>query len=334
MWRRGGKARLPLARRRLQVAQRGCDLRAAKVAAAGGIEEVGGQAASREGGGGEKRARGGRGVAPAQARLLDNKVLYVRSTSYFSTGSSVSSWTIPSCVWSRAWVLQLPRNELGKLPSRRDRGRCDGGGAARAGAEAGAHCPGRGALGYGLRRALPCLSDLSSHPCFSKNSLYRELLQSVAAMLAVASELGERCREPPRAGKLQMQSDLIALAGKLDLNLRDCALLVKSGVLSDAMVPAAPAEAGAAATAAQDEKSVLSRHGSYCRGEEGMRRRAAARVRAESSTPSPSAPPTPPSAAHPAAAVAARPPSDSAPPASSSSAEPPGLRFGAARLFL
>jgi hypothetical protein len=112
----------------------------------------------------------------------------------------------------------------------------------------------RSATGFGsrwkaiaarLERVPPCLSDLSSHPCFSKNSLCRELLQSVAATLTEASELAERCRAPPRAGKLQMQSDLDALAGKLDLNLRDCALLVRSAVLSDATVPPAPAESAA-----------------------------------------------------------------------------------------
>ncbi|RLN16463.1 hypothetical protein C2845_PM02G21900 [Panicum miliaceum] len=123
----------------------------------------------------------------------------------------------------------------------------------------------RAATGFGgrwkaiaarLERVPPCLSDLSSHPCFSKNSLCQELLQSVAATLAEAAELGARCREPPKAGKLQMQSDLDALAGKLDLNLRDCALLVKTGVLSDATVPAAQAEATAAQT---DVRELLAR---------------------------------------------------------------------------
>ncbi|CAL4931874.1 unnamed protein product [Urochloa decumbens] len=129
----------------------------------------------------------------------------------------------------------------------------------------------RAATGFGgrwkaiaarLERVPPCLSDLSSHPCFSKNSLCRELLQSVAATLAEAAELGARCREPPKAGKLQMQSDLDALAGKLDLNLRDCALLVKTGVLSDATIPAAQAEATAAAGGAQttaDVRELLAR---------------------------------------------------------------------------
>lgn len=110
------------------------------------------------------------------------------------------------------------------------------------------------AIAARLEKVPPCLSDLSSHPCFSKNSLCRELLQSVAATLAEAAELGARCHEPPKAGKLQMQSDLDALAGKLDLNLRDCSLLVKTGVLSDATVPAAPA-----ACAQADVRELLAR---------------------------------------------------------------------------
>ncbi|KAM0897091.1 hypothetical protein ACQ4PT_022767 [Festuca glaucescens] len=116
------------------------------------------------------------------------------------------------------------------------------------------------AIAARLERVLPCLSDLSSHPCFSKNSLCRELLHSVAATLAEAAELGRLCCEPPKAGKLQMQSNLDALAGKLDLNLRDCGLLVKTGVLSDATVPAPPAEAASATAASQtDVRELLAR---------------------------------------------------------------------------
>jgi hypothetical protein len=56
-----------------------------------------------------------------------------------------------------------------------------------------------------------------------------------------------------------MQSDLDALAGKLDLNLRDCALLVKTGVLSDATVPAAQAEAATEAGTQTDVRELLAR---------------------------------------------------------------------------
>ncbi|XP_066307041.1 protein ARABIDILLO 2-like isoform X1 [Miscanthus floridulus] len=112
--------------------------------------------------------------------------------------------------------------------------------------------------------ALPaCLSDLSSHPCFARNALCRELLQSVAATLADAAELAARCREPPADGKLRTQSAVDALSGRLDLGLRDCALLVKTGVLSDAAgpSPSTPAEEAAAAAAAPsvDVRELLAR---------------------------------------------------------------------------
>ncbi|KAL5218905.1 hypothetical protein ABZP36_019589 [Zizania latifolia] len=110
-----------------------------------------------------------------------------------------------------------------------------------------------------LERLPTCLSDLSSHPCFAKNTLCRELLQSVAATLAEAAELAARCREPPRAGKLQMQSTIDALAGKLDLNLRDCSLLVKTGVLSDALMPPPPSAEAPATTAKSDVRELLAR---------------------------------------------------------------------------
>ncbi|KAL6660284.1 hypothetical protein ACP70R_002406 [Stipagrostis hirtigluma subsp. patula] len=120
--------------------------------------------------------------------------------------------------------------------------------------------PGRWkAIAGKLERLPACLSDLSSHPCFAKNALCRELLQSVAATLAEAAELAGRCREPPSAGKLQTQSAIDALAGKLDLNLRDCALLVKTGVLSDASGPSPPAEATSSSAAQADVRELLAR---------------------------------------------------------------------------
>ncbi|RYR71871.1 hypothetical protein HN873_040785 [Arachis hypogaea] len=81
------------------------------------------------------------------------------------------------------------------------------------------------------------LSDLSSHPCFSKNALCKEQLQSVSKSLEEAIELAELCLKEKYEGKLRMQSDLDALAGKLDLNLKDCSLLIKTGVLGEATLP-------------------------------------------------------------------------------------------------
>lgn len=96
-----------------------------------------------------------------------------------------------------------------------------------------------------LERIPPCLSDLASHPFFAKNALCREQLQSVADTIAEAIELADRCfsGDPP-GGKLRTQSDLDALSGKLDLNLRDCGLLIKTGVLGEATMPPAVARYG------------------------------------------------------------------------------------------
>ncbi|CAN8310829.1 unnamed protein product [Cochlearia groenlandica] len=82
-----------------------------------------------------------------------------------------------------------------------------------------------------------CLSDLSSHPCFSKNKLCNELLQSVAKTLKDVMVLAELCLTDSYEGKLRMQSNLDALSGKLDLNLRDCMVLIKTGVLGEATLP-------------------------------------------------------------------------------------------------
>ncbi|WCJ23143.1 ARM repeat superfamily protein [Euphorbia peplus] len=81
------------------------------------------------------------------------------------------------------------------------------------------------------------LSDLSSHPCFAKNALCKEQLQAVSRTLKEVIELAELCMSDKYEGKLRMQSDLDALSGKLDLNLRDCGLLIKTGVLGEVTLP-------------------------------------------------------------------------------------------------
>lgn len=83
------------------------------------------------------------------------------------------------------------------------------------------------------------LSDLSSHPCFSKNALCKEQLHAVSKTLNEAIELAQMCVQSKYVGKLRMQSDLDALSGKVDLNLRDCGLLIKTGVLGEVTLPSA-----------------------------------------------------------------------------------------------
>ncbi|KAK3034887.1 hypothetical protein RJ639_033250 [Escallonia herrerae] len=94
------------------------------------------------------------------------------------------------------------------------------------------------------------LSDLSSHPCFAKNALCKEQLQAVSKTLNEALELSEMCVKEKYEGKLRMQSDLDALSGKLDLNLRDCGLLIKTGVLGQVTFPSAVASSSSEPEAA------------------------------------------------------------------------------------
>ncbi|KAF8051727.1 hypothetical protein N665_1672s0004 [Sinapis alba] len=82
-----------------------------------------------------------------------------------------------------------------------------------------------------LEKIPTCLSDLSSHPRFSKNTLCKEQLQAVLQTLKEAIELV--CVQEKQEGKLKMQSDLDSLSSKLDLTLKDCGLLMKTGVLSE-----------------------------------------------------------------------------------------------------
>ncbi|KQK23983.1 uncharacterized protein LOC100846680 [Brachypodium distachyon] len=119
--------------------------------------------------------------------------------------------------------------------------------------------------------ALPArLSDLSSHPCFARNALCRELVLSVAATLAEASALAEASCRGPGAGKLRTQSAMDALGCKLDAALRDCALLVRTGVLSDAAAALVSSSSSSSSPApVADVRELLARLqiGHYCNGE-------------------------------------------------------------------
>ncbi|KAJ6710060.1 ARM REPEAT SUPERFAMILY PROTEIN [Salix koriyanagi] len=102
--------------------------------------------------------------------------------------------------------------------------------------------PGRWKMIISKLEQIPsCLSDLSSHPCFSRNSLCKEQLQAVSKTLKEAIELAVLCMGENYWGKLRTQSDLDALSGKLDLNLRDCGLLIKTRMLGEATMPLAVA---------------------------------------------------------------------------------------------
>ncbi|CAN1236808.1 U-box domain-containing protein 3 [Linum grandiflorum] len=84
-----------------------------------------------------------------------------------------------------------------------------------------------------LEQISPLISELSRHPCFSKNPLCKEQLQSASLILNETVNLAELCLGDKQQGKLKMQSDLDSLSGKLDLNLKDCGLLIKTAVLAE-----------------------------------------------------------------------------------------------------
>ncbi|KAL1195086.1 U-box domain-containing protein 4 [Cardamine amara subsp. amara] len=88
-----------------------------------------------------------------------------------------------------------------------------------------------------LEKIPTCLSDLSSHPCFSKHTLCKEQLQAVLETLKEAIELVNVCVNEKQEGKLKMQSDLDSLSAKIDLSLKDCGLLMKTGVLGEVTQP-------------------------------------------------------------------------------------------------
>lgn len=83
------------------------------------------------------------------------------------------------------------------------------------------------------RELIPsCLADLSSHPCFLKNTLCNEYLQAILETLNEAIDLAQMCEKDNYRGRLQMQSDLDALSGKLDLNFSDSGILGEVSVNS------------------------------------------------------------------------------------------------------
>ncbi|KAJ4850152.1 hypothetical protein Tsubulata_000635 [Turnera subulata] len=81
------------------------------------------------------------------------------------------------------------------------------------------------------------LNDFStgfSSPTHNNNPLSLDLLHSVTHSLSDAVSLARRCQTLNLTeGKLRTQSDLDSVLAKLDRHVRDCEVLIKSGVLQD-----------------------------------------------------------------------------------------------------
>lgn len=101
-----------------------------------------------------------------------------------------------------------------------------------------------------LQTHLTDLSDSSSHS-LSSNSLSATVLTSVAGTLADGIALAGKCADPNvlADGKLRTQSDIDSFSARLDQHIKDCEILIRSGVLQDGVVSsalAAPREAARA----------------------------------------------------------------------------------------
>ncbi|KAJ8449533.1 hypothetical protein Cgig2_005555 [Carnegiea gigantea] len=98
-----------------------------------------------------------------------------------------------------------------------------------------------------LQTHLTDLADSSSHS-LSSNSLSATVLSSVAGTLADGIALAGKCADPNvlADGKLRTQSDIDSFSARLDQHIKDCEILIRSGVLQDGVVSsavAAPREA-------------------------------------------------------------------------------------------
>lgn len=84
------------------------------------------------------------------------------------------------------------------------------------------------------------LSDLSDHS-LSSNSLSATVLSSIAGTLADCVSLAGKCADPDHLpdGKLRTQSDIDSLSATIDHHIKDCDILIRSGVLQDGAVLAA-----------------------------------------------------------------------------------------------
>ncbi|GAB2249217.1 hypothetical protein Droror1_Dr00012576 [Drosera rotundifolia] len=84
-----------------------------------------------------------------------------------------------------------------------------------------------------LRTRLHDLADFSP-AATDTASISEDVLASVFATLTEAVSVSERCRNPSLAdGKLRTQSDINSLVARLDRDLRDCDVLIRSGLLHE-----------------------------------------------------------------------------------------------------
>ena len=81
------------------------------------------------------------------------------------------------------------------------------------------------------------LNDFSELQTSITNPLSRDLLHSISQTLNDAHLLAEKCLDTNLTeGKLKTQSDIDSILAKLNQNVKDCEVLIKSGVLQDGIL--------------------------------------------------------------------------------------------------
>lgn len=103
------------------------------------------------------------------------------------------------------------------------------------------------------------LVNLADSAGLGNSVLCKELLHGVVSSLIETKDLASKCMEDAFGGKLQMQSNLDALAMKLGLHLRDLELLMKSGVLRDTTAPKGGGSGASRETVKWNVRDLLAR---------------------------------------------------------------------------
>ncbi|XP_024399717.1 uncharacterized protein [Physcomitrium patens] len=81
---------------------------------------------------------------------------------------------------------------------------------------------------------LPALFTEMSHlHCLSENAACKKLLKTLTETLEEARCLATKCTALSYGGKLQTQSNLDSLCGKLDFHIHDCQLVITSGIIHE-----------------------------------------------------------------------------------------------------
>ncbi|KAI3521075.1 hypothetical protein L1887_10534 [Cichorium endivia] len=101
------------------------------------------------------------------------------------------------------------------------------------------------------------LSDLSDFP---SNSLSVDILRSLSQTLSQALSLSLICHSAnPPGGKLKTQNEVDSISAKIDSHIKDCEVLIKSGVLHDGVVSTSSASVSKRESIRVESRNLITR---------------------------------------------------------------------------